>query len=93
MTREASAVLAHPGLEFGDQWCCVFAAHREAVVYGRAAELALDIKDAVNAPDRLERQRREIDGFLAALERSSDVSEFKVRWSRKTGQGVKLFPL
>jgi uncharacterized protein (DUF2237 family) len=24
-------VLAHPGLEFGDQWCCVFAAHREAV--------------------------------------------------------------
>ena len=55
----------------------MFAAHREAVVYGGAADFALDIEDTVDAPDGLERERRQLDRLLAALQRGGDVGEFE----------------
>src|SRR6516164_11585633 len=59
MAREFGAFGPHLGFEVCNQRCDLTAAHSQTFVGGEATDLALDIKDRIDALDRCERQRRD----------------------------------
>ena len=59
MARELGALLAHPGLELGDQRSTLGLALCEPLIGVEAVDRTLDIEQHVDAPDGLERDGRD----------------------------------
>ena len=59
VARELGALLAHPALQVGDQRCAELLADSPALLGALAIDRALDLEQGVDAPDRLQRQRRD----------------------------------
>ena len=65
MARELGALLAHPGLELGDERGTLGLARREPLIGVEAVDGTLDLEQRVDAPDGLERDGGDHGGVLS----------------------------
>ena len=63
--RELGALLAHPAFQIGDQWRAELLADNSALLGTASIDRAFDLEQGIDAPDRLERQRRDCCRRLA----------------------------
>ena len=77
MAGEAPALAAHPALEVGDQRDRFRLPDGETVTGFGAVDGALEIEDGVDAPHRLQRDRRDRGCVLAATGVRGDVGELE----------------
>lgn len=75
--RQRQALLAEPGLEFVDERPAPLTAHLSTLLDACAVDLALDRKESVDAPDRLQRDGRDGRGVLPAPRLGGDVGEIE----------------
>jgi hypothetical protein len=77
VARQLGALDAHPSFERRDQIDADLAPHAQALVGVPAVGLALDVEDGVDAPDRLQGDRRDRRGVLATSRIGGDVGQFE----------------
>jgi hypothetical protein len=65
MARELGALFTHPCVEAGDKWSALLLAHGLALIGAEAIDGSLDLEQSVDALNRLQRDRRDYQGFLA----------------------------
>ena len=77
VARQLGALGAHPGLQRRDQIGGDLAPDAQTLVGPLAVDVALDVEDGVDAPDRLQGDRRDRRGVLAAPRIGGDVGQFE----------------
>ena len=86
-TRQLRALLPQPAFEIGDQRHAQLLPDRPAPLGAFAVDRALDLEQSVDAPDRLQRQRRDHAGRLALCPPASILREIGEGEERAAGMG------
>ena len=68
-------MLAHPGIEFGDERSAALPANGQALLGRHAVDLALDIEERVDAGDGLEGDRRDRRCVASAPATRGDIGK------------------